>query len=383
MPTTDANQEAARAYAEGVRAFFAPSAALPTAERGERRVALPEDLAERAERLAPLSTNLTQEIAARLASPNPAAREQASTSLLAKALTDLDISGHLLQAALDEESQATQGLGIPPTLTEAIRSGSAAALDAIEEQLQFILGEAETSPLAIQRASTEATPNELSQQAEDALALILQRASRVGQAALNGLVGMGIADVARAAGVVGLNMAQALGHVEKVTRLYNLFRDFALKAYDAILALIGPHIVQTAAKEVLDWLDKMRGGERFGQLLEKLYETRTTGQGLRQRVLQSGATPARCGLALQAVDALKQSYQRQVDLADKLLGGLRWVGLVPGAALPQGQVLLGAAYIALGGYVILAGADYVDSPRLTLLDRVLGIPTVVEQKLSS
>jgi hypothetical protein len=39
------------------------------------------------------------------------------------------------------------------------------------------------------------------------------------------------------------------------------------------------------------------------------------------------------------------------------------------------------AYLALGVYVIAAGGDYVDAPRLQLLDRVPGVRVVVETRL--
>jgi hypothetical protein len=42
---------------------------------------------------------------------------------------------------------------------------------------------------------------------------------------------------------------------------------------------------------------------------------------------------------------------------------------------------LAAAYIVLGGYVILLGADYVDAQRVQWLDRVPGVRRVVQVSL--
>jgi hypothetical protein len=38
---------------------------------------------------------------------------------------------------------------------------------------------------------------------------------------------------------------------------------------------------------------------------------------------------------------------------------------------------MAAAYLVVSAYVILAGADYVDAPRLKILNRVPGVRTVV------
>ena len=45
-------------------------------------------------------------------------------------------------------------------------------------------------------------------------------------------------------------------------------------------------------------------------------------------------------------------------------------------------VLMAAAYSAIMGYAVLAGADYVDAERVKLLNRVPGVRQVVEQSLS-
>ncbi len=44
---------------------------------------------------------------------------------------------------------------------------------------------------------------------------------------------------------------------------------------------------------------------------------------------------------------------------------------------------MAAAYIILGGYVILAGADVVDAQRLRLLDRTPGVRRIAEMQLAA
>jgi hypothetical protein len=373
-------QAAAQAYADGVRVLFAPSGA-PTGERGGRGPASPEDLAGQAERLAPLSAELTQAASARLTDADPAVRAQASTQLLAKALTDLEIGLYLLQAAEDEEHRIAWAGGPG---TERSRGGVGATV----ERLDLLLGEGEAVPAAVERGeqlprNVRAARVMLSDAIADALDLISEQASKTGQAALSGLLGLGGAEVAQVAGAVGMDFAQALGQADKVTRLYNLFRDFAVKAYDSLVALLGQQLAQTSAQRVVEWFEEFKEGEQFARLLERLYETDQTRRDLGRLVAESRANLESFTAAIQRVDGLDAAFGQQADLAEKLLRGLKVLALVPAAALPQGRLLMAAAYVVLGAYVVLAGGDYVDARRLERLGRVPGVRQVVEGHLAA
>ena len=368
-------QAAAQAYADGVRVLFTPSGA-PTGERGGRGPASPGELAEQAEALAPVSAELTQASTARLADDDAAVRAQAATQLLAKALTDLEVSARLLQAAEDQEDEIAWAAGW------GVERGGA-GLGATEERLRLILGQAETK---VERGRTvplnvATARGMLAGVIADALDLIPDRAARTGQAALGGLLGLGVAEVARAAGVVGMNLADALGQAEKVTRLYSLFRDFLLKAYDALVGLVGESLAGTAAQKVVEWLEDLREGEQIGELLERLYETERTSQALSQLVGQSGAAPEKFAAAIERLDELGAAYGRQMDLSDHLVRGLKFLSFVPAAALPQGRLVMAAAYMLLGAYVVWSGGDYVDARRLERLNRVPGVQRVVLEEL--
>jgi hypothetical protein len=380
MTTLSDYEMAARAYVEGVRAMFAP-AALPEGERGAGGPAPAERLAEQAEQLAEFSAQLTEAAKRQVEDVDPAVRALASTQLLAKALTDLELSAYLYQAAVDEE----EGQGVE-RLVGAERS--AADLGDLEQRLALLLGEAEVHLRLAERG--EVTPSdvptarvELSNAVVDALALISERAARTGQTALTGLLGLGVSELAQAAGVVGLDIAEALGYGEKFSRLYTSFRDLAVQSYDSLLALLGRQLAQTAAQKVLDWLDKLKQGELFGQLLEKLFETQPTVEAVRQVVAESQAELDTLVVSIEGVDGLTERYRQQTELAGKILRALAFVGTLPLAVLPHPRVLLGAAYILVAAYVVLCGADYVDAPQLRLLNRVRGVRELVEANLSS
>src|SRR2546422_1165584 len=365
----------AEAYSDGVRNLFAPSGA-PTGERGEPGPASPADLAAQAEKLAPLSSSLTAEAANRVvSSTDPADRAQASTQLLAKALTDLKVSAHLLQAAEDEANNAWS--------QDSTKERGISDAGGTEELLQIVLGEAPSTFLTRERGAPE--PQDigsarltLSQTIEDTLALRSERTSKTGQAALGGLFGIGLGQVGQAAGLLGQNIGQAFGQADRLSRLYSLFRDFAQKAYESVLALLGPAVAKIAGQQVLDWLAEVKEAKFFGTLLEKLYQTKQTQEALLATLKKSEAEREKFVIAIAGVEGLSETYLRQLGLVDKLLKGLRYLGAVPVAVLPYGSLLMATTYVAICSYVVLNGADYVDAEHVKWLNRVPGVRQVVE-----
>jgi hypothetical protein len=378
MSTNDSYLDAARAYADGVRVLFAPSG-QEAGERGGRGPTSFTDLTERAEELLPASARLTKEAAARLALPEPAARIEAETALLAKALTDLEISGYLLEAARREEAALawTGDRGID-------RAGKGG--DATEEVLKLILGEAERKPAEPERgASTPKTIPEaravLTQRTGGTLFLISDRASSTSKTALEGLLGLGTSELIEAVGIVGMSIAQMLGQAEKITALYNLFRGFFAKAYESLLALLGPKLAKIAGEQVKNWVEQLKGGEPLGGLLERLYETKETKRALQQVIDKSPSGLTQFIMAIRAVQGLDETFRRRTGLVYKILPYTKYLNLLSAAAFPQGKLLVAVVYILLSGYVILTGADCVDAPRFKFLDRVPGVYRVVEANL--
>jgi hypothetical protein len=240
----------ARAYADGVKVLFAPSG-VERGERGGRGPSSAADLASQAEQLAAASTDRNQAAAAKLDDADPGVRTEAATQLLAKALADLEISAYLLESAQDEEA------GIVWAPERGLdRSRKVRYIDSYLEILtagaQVGESEAERGRSAILDLPQART--RLKDTVDDVLATISERAGDTGKEALTGLMGLGAADVAKAAGLVGLDLANVLGQGERVTRLYNLFRDFIARVYEALMALLGP-AVQAAVDQVQEWLN--------------------------------------------------------------------------------------------------------------------------------
>ncbi len=367
-------QELAQAYVDGVQALLAPSGSL-SGERGAAGPASYDQLAEQAAALAPVSDQLTRRAAGLLEAPETDARSHGEIRLLAKAQSDLEVSTYLLQAALDEQDAVGWQQVVGAERGESGRR-------AIDASLNLLLSDLGVPVQPTERGVTPPPdlPNAqitLTMTVEDTLALVSERASRTGQAALTGLFSLGLAEVAQAAAVVGMDIASSLGRVEQASRLVELFRGFLVNSYDALVALLGPGLAQTAANQVVEMVKSVQEGEQFGKLLERLYQTGLIQEELTQVIQQSQATLADFGRAIDRVAGLESGHRQKVGQVDGLIKKLKFVGALPVAVLPQGRLLLSAAYIVLGGYVVLAGADYVDARALRLFNRVTGVREVV------
>src|SRR6266487_299644 len=111
MEASNSYLVAAQAYADGVRVLFAPAGA-PTGERGGAGPVSHVDLAAQAEKLSAASAALTAEAEVRLTKDkDPRAQARTSTQLLAKAMTDLEVSAYLLKAAEDEKANISWAEG--------------------------------------------------------------------------------------------------------------------------------------------------------------------------------------------------------------------------------------------------------------------------------
>jgi hypothetical protein len=305
---------------------------------------------------------------------------EGSTRMLAKALTDLEVSAQLLQAAMDDEQK---------TRFDKSRGAErgAAGIAVSAEYLDILLGEGKGVPRAAERGRKPASIKEarmaLSTSLDDTLTLICDRANRATQSAIGGLLGLGAGELAKAAGTLGMSIAETLGQAEKVSRLYDLFRSFVSKVYDALAALVGESLMQKVGQKLVELVNELKGGKYLPEILEALYQTKPTKEDLNKFVDDSKAAIEKFDSATQAVEGLNEGYGSQVKLVEKLIKGLEFIGGLSEMIIPQGKLILAAAYIGLGAYVVLAGADYVDSPNIKWLDRVVGVRRVVEGGLKA
>jgi hypothetical protein len=223
---------------------------------------------------------------------------------------------------------------------------------------------------------------DLTIQSGDALALIFSRATSASKTALKGLVGLGTSELASAVGMVGMDIAKALGQADKVTRLYTLARDYLAKTYESLIALLGPKMAQIAGEKVTGWVEQIGEGKPVAGLLEKLYHTEQTKEALNSTIAESTAKVVQFTEAMADLEKLNATFDKKTVLIEKIMPKLKWVTMISdAAALPQGRIILAVAYVLLSGYVILTAGDYVDAPRLERLGRVLGVRCAIETRL--
>lgn len=364
-----AYEKTASAYADAARRLFSipgAPAAYGVGETGEI-----EAIAAQAGRFAPLSQELTATAVERLDALGGFEREAAAAQLLAKALVDLQVSAFLAQAAAAEEQGADSMPESPVSFAGPFDLAVEEALAIIEgKDAPLSYGLVDTQPA--QPADLPAARVLLIQRVAALLDQVEARTGRTAQRAVSSLVAMGAGQVAQAAGLIGMNIAQALGAAGHISRLYALVREFFLNAYQALVALIGPSLAKTAADQVIAWVNDILQGEHFTALVKRLYETSEVQQELLWLVETNEAGLVQYAEALHLLEELDRQHQKQTFLIERMIQVLRFVPALPAAALPQAQLLLGAVYITISAYAVISGADYVDAPSFAAFDRVPG-----------
>jgi hypothetical protein len=336
-----------------------------------------DDLATQAAELIPLSNDLAAVIASDLASRAAGVREAAAARLLAKAVTDLECSIYLLAAAEAEREAGETRSSAPMPAPYLGRQELSDVLNIVAGTTPWNLPSPTRTgrSLPLDRTGAEV---QLSTAVEAALHGIAGRAVHSAQSALGGIIELGFDHVA---GALAPNIAAVLDHSEATTRLFGLFRQYALAAYNSLAALLGPALLQMATNQAVSWVRQLSRGQQFADLLERLYETTQTRRHLSSLIAASPAGVDQFAAAAESVSTLTSGFQQQMALVDKLLLGLQMLSVLPVSSLPEVRVFLTALFLATSAYVVLAGADYLDAQHIRWLQRVLGVRRVVERHL--
>jgi hypothetical protein len=345
------------AYADGVRALFARAASK---DRGTGQPAPVETLVPQGEQLASLSEFLNVELASNLEAANPEDRITAATRLLAKSLTDLEVSAYLGRAAEQEGAGLATDRAVPATPNVA---GYLALLTE------------ESGPGERPDRARDTTAGDLTTMVGDDLSIISSRAAEAAKTAFQKLAAIGLGQVAQAAGSIGLNVANFFGAGEALTRIYQLCRQFAVNAYNALVALVGDKLVEFAGEKVTGWMKEYLSADSFSGWLTRQYDVDATAKALEAELTEKPPQlPEAC---VRKLEWLVEQHRKQMELLSKLIKGMDYLRLVPGAATPQGAALFATSYVLICGYAVFSGADYLDAPRLDVFKRVQGVPSVV------
>lgn len=364
----NAYRTAAASYAEGLRTLFAPSA---ESTRSTIRVATEDELADRADSLVAQSAALIEQTAGYLNASDMATRLGAEQSLLAQAAASLRAADGLL--ALADDDEATRSAGRPPAAFDDL-------LAMIDGSLEEIGAQVEPEP-EMTRGGADTTPAELIETANDAIKLVVSGVGSFARGTVASLIGLDPALLKQAAGMLGNELSQAITRLgENVTRLVSKAVAFIIQAYDSLLAAMGQDVASALRQQAAQWVEQLQQGEALTELADALYQTDDMKLRIADLIETSGAPGPVLGKTQSDVEALAPSFQSRIKLAGQIRAGLGLLKFIPGAQVPL-ELATGVLYLALLGYVIIAGADYVDAPRLARIGRVPGVLETVQTGL--
>jgi hypothetical protein len=385
--------EVAKQYAEGVLQLMMPVAAHAThiSQRSSQSavaVMSYNAVATQARALLGTSRAVTHAAAERLTSPNPQIRIEAQMQLLTKALTDLAVSQHLLDAAEDEK------IGIMPQ----IASQRSAALFAVDDYLKVLVNGPQrrnalrnaalpsayaTPELAPAEANLGAAKLSLVETLNDAFGSIVTITATHGKAAFAGLLGLGLGNLAKAVGIVGQDVAKILGQGAQASELYRLVNEYVAQAYETILKLIGAQLSGVIVDKALDFFGELKDGALLEDLLVKIYDIDRMRNEMADLIDANASAADNVNRAREDVSQLVEQFKQTMDFVGQLMTGLKYVGMIPLIAMPQAQLVMSASYAILFAYTVLNGADYADASRVKLLNRVPGVRDLVTASLLS
>ncbi|MCB0002941.1 MAG: hypothetical protein KDI07_03280 [Anaerolineae bacterium] len=371
MPQND-YRTAAASYAEGLRTLFAPS---QESTRSVLRVATEDELADRADSLVAQSATLIGQTAEYLADDDMATRLGAEQSLLAQAAASLRAADGLLAIVDADGGETTRsaGAGRPS-------AGFDDLLALIDGSLEEIGAQVEPEP-EMTRGGANTTPADLIETADDAIRQVVAGVGTFARGTVASLVGLDPALLKQAAGMLGSELSQALTKLgENVTRLVSKAVAFIVQAYDSLLAALGQDAASALRVQAAEWVEKLQQGEALTELADALYQTDDMKLRVAALIEGSGAPGPVLGKTQSDVEALSPSFQSRIKLAGQIRAGLGLLKFIPAAKGPL-ELATGVLYLALLGYVVVAGADYVDAPRLARIGRVPGVLETIQTGL--
>ena len=363
---------AAASYAAGMRTLFAPS---EESTRSTIRVASQDELADRADTLVAQSATLIEQTTTYLQADDMATRLGAEQSLLAQAAASLRAADGLLALADEGDSEATRSAGAPRQPT-----GFDDLLAMIDGSLDEMGARVEPQP-EMTRGGASTTPGELIETTSETMEQVVATVGTFTRGTVASLVGLDPALLKQAAGMLGSELAAAVTKLgENVSRLVSKAVAFIVQAYDSLLAALGQDAASALRQQAAQWVEDLQQGEALTELAGALYQTDDTKARVARLVEDSGAPGPVLGKTQADVEALSPGFESRIKLAGQIRAGLGLLKFIPAAKGPL-ELATGVLYLALLGYVIVAGADYVDAPRLARIGRVPGVLETVQAGL--
>jgi hypothetical protein len=383
MATPLSFQEAWQAYQQALRDLYrAPEGvmAAATTDRGPGEVYV-ERLEERSQALLQCAEAVRGTLQDGLQADDLSQRDLAALKLLAAAAYDLSAASDLL--ALEAAGPA-----------EGERVATDRSATPIPQELRLVL----EAPLEkgmrglvqVDRAALPSTPEAASQALQKTIATFLidipDDAAELGQAAVGGVVNLGLGPVQMAA---SLAAQEVLARVpEGLSRLARRIAALAVEGLRKLCAALGEQQEQQVRETAAGWLKDLRENrDTVTALLDRLYETQRLGDETKALIPAPPASlPAeRYNQATGTLNELLERYAKTKSVLTNLMRVLSFVKAPLLGAAPWGPLSLYTAYVGILGYAVYSGGDYLDWYRTgdyAWLDRVHGLRTTVRQALN-
>jgi hypothetical protein len=364
--------QAARDYADAIRALF-PTTPAATSDRAANLVLI-DELESRVANLALLSEEFNGAAAADLREA-PADWEQIAVRTLPKVQVDLALAHLLLETDADARKTATAAGG----QERSVRAAD--LLDAAERMANPPAPAAPSRAAAGAALDVEDAKEGLVRAVAATFDSVAKRAAEGGKQAMAGVAVQGFAEVADIAGKIGMAGAELLGVAGGVRALVRWARGFVIRAYEAILALFGEGAVQLVSRRLADWVKYLTGDGFEAFVRDSVYRASASEAALKAAINASAAPADRLAATAAKVNALGPAFQRHVSLAGQVMDGMDNYTVFVTTIFDQAKLAVAVIYALIGGYVLIVGADYCDSPWLPF-DRVAGVRRVLEAGLS-
>jgi hypothetical protein len=358
----------AKEYAGGIRDLF-PTGPAVGAERAGAFVGR-DAMATQIPTLALLSEEFNAALAVEMQKTSEAERDEATLRALAKSRADLELGTLLLDTDRTEELKAGALTGTARGASGGDLLDAAKAMESPSVAGRMVRGARAVS-------SVDDAKDALRQAVRSGFAQISEHAAKTGRQAISGVAAQGIANLADIAGRLGLAAAEVIGVGDTVKWLVRWARSFLARAYEAIISVFGQGMVQAAAKRLAEWFNHLIGDGFQAFVDQNIYQVPTVTNELNAKIEKSAAAADKLSEAKDYVDSLGRAFQEHTRLCGQLLGALDGYAGYITAIFNEFRLAVAVVYAAIGGYVLLDGADYDDCAWLPF-DRVKGIRLTVE-----
>ncbi|HLV02837.1 MAG TPA: hypothetical protein VKZ59_16325 [Acidobacteriota bacterium] len=356
--------------------YFATAQSLlaGTGTRGAGAIEFPDrpGMETSIESIPDISGQFRTELVQALESQDEGSRSLSSSQLLAKALTDLQMGAQLLSGGQTRSPVATGVQGLDRAVLEEcliILNPVTADSDRLTRRYMMLV-------------DLDGARRRLKIAVSDSLKSVIRNAEQVVRGSITGLLGLSLLEVMAAVSEIAGGFSTLTTSIRGMNRSARSGVQLLAESAHSVGSLVEQPMLESVTRQVLGWLEEVRGGRIVSALLEKTYETEVTDRNLNMLIDSSVEPLEPFSQALRALEELCEDHSRQSRISGQILQGARWIGGGLTAVFPQASLIMAILYLTIGGYGILSGADYVDAPRFKLLKRTRGVRLRVEEHIT-